>query len=508
MCSAETCPVVPANERSVESLPDLPSFIGAEFVETGLWINNINPRDGSLIARVAECNEAHLNRAVRAAKAAAQQWARVSVTERSAFLLALAEGIESRFEEFVEAESLDTGKPIDQARSLDVPRAIANLRFFANVLLTETSESFASETKDSRSALNYTVRKPLGVIGVICPWNLPLLLLTWKVAPALATGNAVIIKPSEHTPTSATLLAQVADKLGAPVGILNVLHGRGPQSVGEMIAAHPGVDAVTFTGSSTTGSKIMRAASSEVKPLSFELGGKNSAIVFSSADIDAAVAGVVRSAFSNSGQICLCTERVYVQADIFEPFLSKFKEAVNALSFEDSSRGWLTLGPLISGDQRDKVLRYLELATQEGAETITGGGVPQFGDGRDHGFYVQPSVFTGLPRHSSFVREEIFGPVCHVEKFTTEDEVIAVSNDSSFGLAASIWTSDINVAHRVAPNLDVGMVWINDWFQRDLRAPFGGTKLSGIGREGGNHSMDFYAPPSNICLSIANGLPV
>ncbi len=481
---------------------ELLSFVQADFVETGAWLDNLNPRDGARINRVAEANEALLDQAVRSAKEAAIKWGRASASQRSQFLLAIAEGIESRFEEFVRAESLDTGKPLNQARSLDIPRAISNLRFFAALIQSETLDSFVTTTNEASRALNYTVRKPLGVVGVICPWNLPLLLLTWKIAPALATGNAVIIKPSEHTPTSATLLAQVVAGIDAPAGIVSVLHGTGPMSVGEMIAAHPGIDAVTFTGSSATGAKIMEAASKSVKPLSFELGGKNAAIVFSDADIDAAVQGVVRSVFSNSGQICLCTERVYVEQDIFDSFISKLTEAVRALSFEESSGKSLTLGPLISRDQRDKVLRYCDLAIKEGATAIIGGAVPHFGDERDDGFYVQPSVFTGLPQNSRFVREEIFGPVCHIEKFTTEEAVIVANNDSSFGLAASIWTNDLNVAHRVAPQLSVGMVWINDWFRRDLRAPFGGAKLSGIGREGGHHSLDFYAPQSNICLSI------
>ena len=487
-------------------MDELLSFVEAEFVETGVWLDNLNPRNGARINRVAEANEVLLDRAVHSAKEAASKWGRESVSQRSEFLLAIAEGIESRFDEFVRAESLDTGKPIHQARSLDIPRAISNLKFFATLIQTETLESFVTTTHHAPRALNYTVRKPHGVVGVICPWNLPLLLLTWKIAPALATGNTVIIKPSEHTPTSATLLAKVVAEIDASAGIVNVLHGKGPMSVGEMIAAHPGIDAVTFTGSSATGSKIMEVASKSVKPLSFELGGKNAAIVFSDADIEAAVKGVVRSVFSNSGQICLCTERVYVQQDIFDSFVSRLTEAVQALSFDDSSEKSLTLGPLISRDQRDKVMSYFDLAIKEGATAIIGGAVPHFGDERDDGFYLQPTVFTGVPKHSRFVREEIFGPVCHIEKFTTEEEVIAASNDTSFGLAASIWTNDINVAHRVAPQLSVGMVWINDWFRRDLRAPFGGTKLSGIGREGGHHSLDFYAPPSNVCLSIAGGV--
>ena len=272
--------------------------------------------------------------------------------------------------------------------SLDIPRAISNLKFFATLIQTETLESFVTTTNDAPRALNYTVRKPHGVVGVICPWNLPLLLLTWKIAPALATGNTVIIKPSEHTPTSATLLAKVVAEIDASAGIVNVLHGKGPMSVGEMIAAHPGIDAVTFTGSSATGSKIMEVASKSVKPLSFELGGKNAAIVFSDADIEAAVKGVVRSVFSNSGQICLCTERVYVQQDIFDSFVSRLTEAVQALSFDDSSEKSLTLGPLISRDQRDKVMSYFDLAIKEGATAIIGGAVPHFGDERDDGFYT------------------------------------------------------------------------------------------------------------------------
>jgi len=340
------------------------------------------------------------------------------------------------------------------------------------------------------------------VIGIISPWNLPLLLLTWKVAPALACGNTVVVKPSEETPSSATLLAQVMDEAGVPPGVFNLLHGFGPDSAGEFLTGHPDIDAITFTGESSTGSTIMKVAAEGVKEVSFELGGKNAAVVFADADFDAAVAGVIRSSFTNSGQVCLCSERVYVERPIFDRFVAALKEKAEALKVGYPDEPGVDMGPLISKGHRDKVLSYYKLALEEGATLVCGGGVPAFGDERDEGAFVQPTVWTGLPDTARCVREEVFGPVCHVAPFDTDEEVIARVNDSPYGLAASVWTTSLKRAHNVSRRLRTGITWVNTWFLRDLRTPFGGAKQSGLGREGGQYSLDFYSEISNISIQL------
>jgi aminomuconate-semialdehyde/2-hydroxymuconate-6-semialdehyde dehydrogenase len=331
---------------------------------------------------------------------------------------------------------------------------------------------------------------------------LPLLLLTWKLGPALATGNTVVAKPSEETPGSAALLAEVVHDAGVPAGVFNLVHGFGAGSAGEFLTTHEDVDAITFTGESATGSAIMRAAAANVKALSFELGGKNPAIVFDDANLGAALDGTVRSVFSNCGQVCLCSERVYVHESIFDEFVAKLKMRAEALRMGWPEDAQTEIGPLVSRAHRDKVLTYYALARREGATVVTGGGVPEFGDARDDGAWVQPTILTGLPETARCVREEIFGPVCHIAPFASEDEVIAMANDSAYGLAAAIWTEDMLRAHRVAQQIEAGIVWVNTWYLRDLRTPFGGVKLSGVGREGGQYSMNFYSEPSNICIKL------
>jgi aminomuconate-semialdehyde/2-hydroxymuconate-6-semialdehyde dehydrogenase len=342
----------------------------------------------------------------------------------------------------------------------------------------------------------------LGVVGIISPWNLPLLLLTWKVAPALACGNALIAKPSEETPGTATLLAEVMNAVGVPRGVFNLVHGFGPDSAGEFITTHPRVNAITFTGESKTGSAIMRAAAAGVKPVSFELGGKNAAVIFADCDFEQMLDGMVRAVFLNTGQVCLCTERVYVERPIYDRFLQALAERARTLQLGWPADRATQTGPLISADHRDKVLAYFELARQEGAQVLAGGKVPKFGDARDGGFWIEPTVIAGLPESARCVREEIFGPVCHVAPFDTEEEVVDLANDTDYGLAASIWTSDVNRAHRVAQSMKVGLSWVNSWFLRELRSPFGGSGISGVGREGGMHSLNFYSEITNVCVRI------
>lgn len=481
----------------------LANYVGGTFDKGGKPFANLSPVDGSIVSRVCEADAVLVDRAVNAAQAALTgAWGAMSDSERSALLHKVADGIEQRFDDFVQAEMADTGKSLWQARNIDIPRGAANFRVFADLAKNRASECFHTTTADGRQALNYAVNKPLGVVAVIAPWNLPLLLLTWKLAPALAVGNAVIAKPSEETPSSATLLAEVMHEAGMPPGAFNLVHGFGPGSAGEFLSQHPGIDAVTFTGESRTGSAIMRAAADNVKALSFELGGKNAALVFEDADFDAAVEGTARSVFTNGGQVCLCTERVYVQRPIFERFVQALKSKAEALRIDWPESPDTDMGPLISHEHRDKVLSYYDQARTEGATVVTGGGVPRFGDARDNGAWVEPTIVTGLAEDSRCVKEEVFGPFCHIAPFDTEEEAIALANASEYGLAGTVWTSNLQRGHRVAQRIHAGIVWVNTWYLRDLRTPFGGVKLSGIGREGGQHSLAFYAEPTNICIQL------
>ena len=479
------------------------NYIDGRFVSGRREFADVNPADGSVIAQVSEADAAQVDEAVHAARLALSgEWARLGIRERASRLHRVADAIDKRFDCFVQAEVTDTGKPVSLASRLDVPRAAANFRVFADLIKMTGLESFQTETPDGTGALNYTVRTPLGVIGVITPWNLPLLLLTWKVAPALACGNAVVVKPSEETPATAALLAEAMQDAEIPNGVYNVVNGFGPGSAGEFLTQHADVDAITFTGESRTGAAIMKSVAPTVKPVSFELGGKNAAIVFADCNLDDAVGGLSDAVFLNTGQVCLCAERVYVERKIFNSFVEALKKKAESLH-----PGWpndqkTDLGPLISAQHRDKVLSYYRLAGEEGATLVTGGGVPKFNDKRDQGFYVQPTIYTGLPESARCVKEEIFGPVCHVAPFDSEDEVVAMTNDTKYGLAASIWTRDLKRGHRVAQQMKVGITWVNCWFLRDLRTPFGGAGLSGIGREGGMHSLNFYSELNNICIRL------
>jgi aminomuconate-semialdehyde/2-hydroxymuconate-6-semialdehyde dehydrogenase len=484
------------------------NFVNGGFVDphggegAATW-DKINPVDGSVLARVHEADAALVDRAVRAARTALDgAWGASTPGSRATLLRKVADGIEARFEEFVAAECADTGKPFAQARELDVARAPANFRAFADTVAAAGQASFLTDLAGGARALNYAVRKPLGVVAVIVPWNLPLLLLTWKVAPALACGNAVVVKPSEETPSTATLLAEVLDGAGVPAGGYNVVHGFGPDSAGQFLTEHPGIDGVTFTGSTATGSGIMRAVAPRVRPVSFELGGKNAAVVFADADLDATIDGLTRSVFANTGQVCLCTERVYVQRPVFDEVAARLVERARALRLGRPDDPATTTGPLISQEHRAKVLSYYRLAEECGAKTLIGGGVPPLGAELDGGSWVEPTLWTQLTNADRPMREEIFGPCAALVPFDTEDEAVALANDTDYGLAASVWTTDLSRGHRVAQRMNVGMAWVNTWFLRDLRSPFGGVGLSGIGREGGTHSLEFYTQPTNVCVAL------
>ncbi len=446
-------------------------FIDGAFTSgtTGKSFENRRPNDGSLIGMVSEGGKAEIDAAVAAARAAMRgPWATMGVEDRSDLMRAIADGITRRFKDFVEAEMADTGQPRAMMEHAFIPRGAANFKAFADVIKGVSTESFQMETPDGRGALNYAIRKPKGVIGVICPWNAPLLLMTWKVAPALACGNAVIVKPSEETPGTATLLGEVMNEVGVPKGVYNVVHGFGPDSAGAFLTEHAGVDAITFTGETRTGTAIMQSAAHGLRDVSFELGGKNSAIVFADADLDVTL----------------------------DRFIAELKARAESL------QPGVNFGPLISQEHREKVLSYYAKAVAEGATVVTGGGIPEVPAELGGGSWIQPTIWTGLADNATAVTDEIFGPCCHIRPFDSEDEVIGLANDTEYGLSTAIFTSNLSRAHRVAAAVDVGITWVNSWFLRDLRTPFGGSKHSGIGREGGVHSLEFYTELRNICVKL------
>jgi aminomuconate-semialdehyde/2-hydroxymuconate-6-semialdehyde dehydrogenase len=480
-------------------------FIDGEYVESdrARLFDNVSPVDGRVIGRVFEAGRAEVDRAVTAARRAlGGPWGRMPLAERCDLLHRVADGINARFEEFVEAECADTGKPYSLARHIDIPRGAANFKIFADVVRNVPTESFRMDTPDGRGAVNYAIRVPKGVVAVIAPWNLPLLLMTWKVGPALACGNTVVVKPSEETPTTTALLGEVMNEAGVPKGVYNVVHGFGPDSAGACLTEHPGVDAITFTGETATGRAIMKAAAEGLRDVSFELGGKNPALVFADCDLEAAIEGTMRSVFANCGQVCLGTERVYVERPLFEEFVARLKAGAESLRLGEPQDPATTMGPLISRVHRDKVHGYYRRAAGLGAKVVTGGGIPEMPGALAEGCWIEPTIWTGLPEDSPIVREEIFGPCCHVQPFDTEEEALAMANDTRYGLACSIWTGNSSRVHRVAERIEAGIIWVNSWFLRDLRTPFGGMKESGIGREGGVHSLEFYTELKNVCVKL------
>ena len=461
-----------------------------------------NPATGRVFALVDEASEDDVDEAVNAARRALRgPWGKLDADARAVLLDRVAAGIEARFDAFLAAEIADTGKPVSMASTLDIPRGAANFRAFANVLKHHAGEFFTTRWHGS-DAINYTLRAPRGVVAVICPWNLPLLLMTWKVAPALACGNCVVVKPSEETPATAALLGEVMREAGVPDGVYNVVHGFGPGSAGEMLTQHPGVDAITFTGETRTGEAIMRSAAGGVRPVSFELGGKNAGLIFADADFDRAVEDSARAVFMNAGQICLQTERLYVERPIFDRFVAALSAKAHALRPGEPHDAATTLGPLISLEHRRKVMSYYDQARAEGASIAAGGSEIDMPGELSGGAWIAPTIWTGLAEDSAVLREEIFGPCVHIRPFDDEDEAIGLANDTPYGLAAMLHTGHVSRAHRVAARLQAGIVWVNSWFVRDLRTAFGGAKQSGIGREGGVHSLEFYTEIKNVCLKL------
>lgn len=464
----------------------------------GSYLDDIDPATGAVHALVPASEGADVELAVAAGKRAFPGWSATPAAERSRTLLRIADALEARLEEFVRAESIDSGKPVRLARSLDIPRAVANLRFFATAILHTGSDLFPTDDR----ALNYTLRRPRGVAGLISPWNLPLYLFTWKIAPAIATGNTVVAKPSELTPWTAAMLADLTAAQGLPPGVLNVVHGLGA-SAGAAIVDHPDVPAISFTGGTATGATIARTAGPAFKKLSLELGGKNATVVFADVDLDEVMPGIVRSAFENQGEICLCGSRLFVEARLYDRFVAAFADAVGGLRMGDPLDEATEQGALVSAAHRDKVESYIALARELGGEIVTGGGRPSgLPDRVAGGYFVEPTVVTGLPVDCRVNMEEIFGPVVTITPFTSEVDAVTWANGTQYGLAASVWTNDLRRAHRVAGALDAGTVWVNTWLLRDLRVPFGGMKRSGVGREGGDEALRFFTELKTVSVAL------
>lgn len=476
----------------------LSNFVNGKHVEpiAGRYLEKIEPATGRSIARVPDSDERDVDAAVAAALDAFPKWSRTPAAERSRLMLAIADKIDANLDRLAEAESADTGKPLRLAKSMDIPRGAVNFRFFATAILHAHTETFRMDGL----ALNYILRQPRGVAGVISPWNLPLYLFTWKIAPALATGNTVVGKPSELTPTTAHLLSELCDEAGLPPGVLNIVHGYGNKA-GAALVAHPKVPTVSFTGGTKTGAEIARTAAPLFKKTALELGGKNPTVVFADTDLNEAMPTIVRSAFENQGEICLCGSRIFVDEKLFPQFVERFVESAKKLKVGDPLDPATDEGAMISAAHQQKVLGYIRLAREEGGQVLCGGEPPgSLNDRCRNGAFVQPTVITGLGVECRTNQEEIFGPVATVMPFGSESEAIALANATAYGLSASLWTRDVARVHRVAEQLQSGTVWVNSWLLRDLRVPFGGMKQSGVGREGGDEALRFFTEAKTVCV--------
>ncbi|AIZ62848.1 2-hydroxymuconic semialdehyde dehydrogenase [Hymenobacter sp. DG25B] len=478
----------------------LQNYINGQLVPpaAGRYLDNIEPATGQVYSLLPDSNTQDVAAAVAAAEAALPAWRALPAEERGRLLVRISELIERDLEPLAQAESKDNGKPVTLARTVDIPRAASNFAFFGTA-----AQHFASETHFQEGvALNYTVRHPLGVVGCISPWNLPLYLFTWKIAPALAVGCCVVAKPSEITPHTAFLLSELCIEAGLPAGVLNIVHGAGP-GTGQAIIEHPGIKAISFTGGTKTGEHIARTAAPMFKKLSLELGGKNPNLIFADCDLTEAVNISIRSSFANQGQICLCGSRIFIERSIYEPFKAAFLERVAGLTVGDPMEAGSRQGALVSEAHLQKVLSYIELAHEEGGTLLAGGKRVHLEGRCAGGFFLEPTVFEGLTPDCRVNKEEIFGPVVTLTPFDTEEEAIIWANGTDYGLAATIWTRDLNRAHRVAHALHSGIVWINTWLHRDLRTPFGGMKNSGVGREGGLEALRFFTEPQSITLKLS-----
>jgi aminomuconate-semialdehyde/2-hydroxymuconate-6-semialdehyde dehydrogenase len=460
----------------------------------GAWLDNYEPATGSIYSQLPDSDETDIALATDAAHAAFPAWSKTPVSERAALLSRLADLIERDMDKLAAAESRDQGKPVALAKRMDIPRAVDNFRFFATAIQHYASEAHSTDG----AAINYTLRQPIGVVGCISPWNLPLYLFSWKIAPALAAGNTVVAKPSEITPMTAFLLCELCIEAGFPKGVLNIVFGLGPK-VGQAMSAHPGIPAISFTGGTVTGATIARTAAPMFKKLSLELGGKNPNIIFADADYDKALASAVRSSFTNQGEICLCGSRLLIERSIYDRFRDDFVAKVAALRVGDPTTN-PDLGAIVSKQHFEKVLGYIQLAQEEGGKLLTGGKAVTFSGRCENGWFIQPTVFEGLPNSCRTNQEEIFGPVVTLMPFDTEAEALAMANDTPYGLAAQLWTENLSRSQRMSATLKFGIVWVNCWLLRDLRTPFGGAKASGVGREGGWDALRFFTEATNVCI--------
>ena len=461
------------------------------------YLDNIEPATGLVYGQIPNSCQDDIELAVSAAEKAFPQWQATPLEQRADILYAIAQGIESQLDELALAESIDNGKPISLAKTVDIPRAASNFKFFSHAC-----SQFASESHSMTStATNYTLRQAIGIVGCISPWNLPLYLFTWKIAPALAAGNCVIAKPSEVTPKTAALLGNICQAAGLPNGVLNILHGSGA-SVGSAICDHKKIKAISFTGGTTTGAAIATQLAPKFKKLSLELGGKNPALVFADCDFEATVEQVFRASFTNQGQICLCGSRIFIQEEIYDKFRDALVAKTAKLKVGDPKDSNSNLGAVVSKDHMEKILSKIEEVKQLGGKILIGGKREILAGKLKNGYYLQPTIIEALPFDCDINQEEIFGPVVTVIPFKTEQEVVEMANSSKYGLSASIFTENLSKAHRVAANIDSGVVWINTWLLRDLRIPFGGMKQSGVGREGGFKSLEFFTEPKNVCVKI------
>ena len=476
---------------------NIKNYINGEYVNpvSDSWIDNYNPSNGEIYGQIPNSINEDVENGYKAAKNAFLSWSETSLDERSKIMSKIAQLITEKLPELAAAEAKDNGKPLHVAKSIDIPRAAANFQFFANAIA-----QFASEAHESvgHNAINFTLRQPIGVVGCISPWNLPLYLFTWKIAPAIAAGNCVVAKPSEITPMTAYLLGEILTEAGLPKGVLNIVHGLGT-TTGQAIVAHPGIKAISFTGGTQTGAHIAKVAAPMFKKLSLELGGKNPAIIFADCDYDEMLQTTVRSSFANQGQICLCGSRIFVEASMYQKFKTDFIAAVSKLKVGNPFDTSTDIGALVSRPHLEKVKKYIDNAAQYGGKVIFGGASVSV-DNSEDGYYLEPTIIEVQDNSCTLNQEEIFGPVVTIMPFNDENEVLAMANDVSYGLSATLWTNDLKRTMRVSKQIQAGIVWVNTWLLRDLRTPFGGVKNSGVGREGGFEALRFFTEPKNICI--------
>lgn len=473
------------------------NYINGNYTEplSGLWLDNFNPSNGEIYSQTANSNAQDIERAYDSAKAAFPLWSNTTIEERSKIMLRIAELIDKNLDSLAAAEAKDNGKPLSLAKAVDIPRASSNFRFFGNAITQFSSEAHESV---GLNTMNFTLRQPIGVVGCISPWNLPLYLFTWKIAPAIAAGNTVIAKPSEVTPMTAFLLGEICSQAGLPKGVLNIVHGTGP-STGQAIVEHPNIKAISFTGGTKTGEHIARTAAPMFKKLSLELGGKNPNLIFADCDYDKMLTVTVRSSFANQGQICLCGSRIFVEATIYDKFKKDFISKVEQLKIGDPFNDETNMGALVSKPHMEKVQSYISLAEEEGGKILSGGKQVTV-KGFEDGYYLEPTIIEVFDDKCRVNQEEIFGPVVTIMPFKTEEEALQMANGVKYGLSATLWTSDLNRTMRLSKQLEAGIVWVNTWLNRDLRTPFGGVKDSGVGREGGFEALRFFTEAKNICI--------